>query len=272
MRKIIVPLDQSTLAERAVAVARSIAAETDASVRLVEVATSDEAESAARYLETTAEELLPDRDPELDVLEADVGESVAERLLRAIGPDAAETLVCMSTHGRSGIGSALLGSTAEDLMRRTTEPVLLVGRHVELPWPGDRHGLLVPVSGSMNVEDPFEAVAEVVHRSGLEPTLVRVAHPFDVEHAQHPMTSLEDAARRLAAFGVEAKLEHRYASNIPIALVGVARTTGAALILMASYVQPGAARTFVGSVTMRTVHEAPCPVLVYPRALIGDNS
>ena len=41
-------------------------------------------------------------------------------------------LIVMSTHGRSGIGRLVLGSTAEQVLRSTRTPILLV-RHPEAP-------------------------------------------------------------------------------------------------------------------------------------------
>jgi nucleotide-binding universal stress UspA family protein len=265
MREIVVPLDRSTLAERAVGVARTIAEETGASIRLVEVAPELEVDGAMRYLQSAAESLLPGCDTTIEVLEAAVGDSVAKHVLGTVDPDGDESLVCMSTHGRSGVGSALMGSTAEDLLRRTRRPVLLVGRHCELPWPDNRRGLLVPVDGSERCQDLLPEVAEVAERSGLETILVKVTHPYDVEEAHHPVLGLEEAARRLAELGVDAKTSHTFSSNVPVALTEQAGDWAAALIVMASYVKPGANRALLGSVTMRTVHDAPCPVLVYPR-------
>jgi nucleotide-binding universal stress UspA family protein len=265
MREILVALDRSTLAERAVSVARTIAGETGASIRLVEVVPDLETDSAVKYLSSVAESLLPGSDPTLEVVEAGVGDSVADCLLRTVGSDEDDLLLCMSTHGRSGVGSALMGSTAEDVLRRVLRPVLLIGRRCELPWPDHRRGLLVPIDGSERSADLLDEVAEVANRSDLQPILVKVTHSFDVEDAHHPMSGLEEAGARLAELGVETKLAHRFSSSVPVAIAEAAREWGAAIILMASYVKPGVARTLVGSVTMRTVHDAPCPVLVYPR-------
>ena len=38
-------------------------------------------------------------------------------------------VICLSTHGRSGISKAILGSVAEALVRRATVPVLIVPPH-----------------------------------------------------------------------------------------------------------------------------------------------
>ena len=264
MREIIVPLDQSGLAERAVGVARTIAEATGASIRLIEVAPESEVGSATRYLDSVAAALLPGGDAVTQVVEAAVGDSVAESLVRAVGTNADDSFICMSTHGRTGIGSALMGSTAEDVLACAQRPVLLVGHHCKLPWPGHRRGLLVPIDGSDRYRDLLAPVADVVARSDLQPILIKISHSLDVEEAQHPMSGLEEAGHQLAEMGVDAKVVHQFASNVPLALTEAAREWGAALILMASYVKSGAPRTLLGSVTMRTIHDAACPVLVCP--------
>jgi len=266
MREIVVPLDRSPLAERAVPVAGAVAAETGAAVRLVEVAPAHAPEAAADYLRATADALLPGSDVDIAVIEAAPGASVAETLLGAVGPDPSEALLCMTTHGRSGVGSVVLGSTAEGVLRRTREPLLMVGHRSRLPWPGQGHVLLVPIDGEHLDHDLMRAVAEVVGRTRLDPVLLKVAHSFDVEDAHHPTAGLDEAAEQLASLGVEAKVIHRFSSNLPIAIAEVADELGAALIVMATHVAPGAPRVLLGSVTMRTVHEAPCPTLVYPEA------
>jgi len=44
----------------------------------------------------------------------------------------AAQLIVMSTHGRSGVGQALLGSTTAAVIRQSTVPVVVVGSKVEL--------------------------------------------------------------------------------------------------------------------------------------------
>jgi nucleotide-binding universal stress UspA family protein len=60
---------------------------------------------------------------------------VAEDVAAAINRAAVEhevDLIAMGTHGRSGIGRALLGSVAERVVRESSVPVLLVGPQAKL--------------------------------------------------------------------------------------------------------------------------------------------
>jgi len=49
----------------------------------------------------------------------------AEHIVNEAEP-ASETLIAMSTHGRTGVGRAVLGSVADRLARHSGEPVLQV--------------------------------------------------------------------------------------------------------------------------------------------------
>jgi nucleotide-binding universal stress UspA family protein len=269
MREVVVPLDGSGLAERAVPIARSVADATGASIRLVRGSAASDSDEVVRYLQAAAGELLPEVAAAIEAIDVAPGEGVADALLASVGPDPSDSLLCMSTHGRSGVGSVLLGSTAEEVLHRTRQPILLVGHRCTLPWPGPRSGLLVPVDGTQPEPGLMGAVAEVVRRSRLEPILVKVTLSFDVEDAHHPTSGLDEAAARLVGLGIHPKPIHRFASDVPIAIAEVASEEGAALIAMATLVKPGAERVLIGSITMRTIHEAPCPVLVFPGPTLG---
>lgn len=58
-------------------------------------------------------------------VELDEGDEVAERVCAAaerLGADA----ICLGSHGRGGVARTLLGSVAEQVLRRTRRPVLVV--------------------------------------------------------------------------------------------------------------------------------------------------
>ncbi len=144
-RRILVPLDGSELAERALPYARQLAAERCSELVLLRVvncvdltssqafagflpaevfdaAIEDEHQSAAQYLARLAGELQR--------------EGLAVRWLVRTGDAAGEIveyskeagidLVVMSTHGRSGLSRWVYGSVADRVLRGGTLPVLLV--------------------------------------------------------------------------------------------------------------------------------------------------
>ena len=55
--------------------------------------------------------------------------------------------VLMATHGRSGIGKALLGSVAEDVVKATERPVMLLGPSASGPSSLVGGVLIIPIDG-----------------------------------------------------------------------------------------------------------------------------
>jgi len=269
VKTIVVPLDGSEFSEIALRVARSIAHEHQASLRLVRVTVPSVVEAADLYLQEVAGE-VHDVPVSTVVVVGQPGEPVAKGIEEAV-QDASDAIVCMSAHGRSGLGAALVGSTTEDVLHRADRPVLVVGRHCTTSWP-DQRRLVVPLDGSGRAERILPRVAEVAREWDLEPWLVQVAHPFDTEVAHDADHALDRARARLADLGFTAKIDFQFASNAAGAIDAQAKNLGAALIVMSSYVHPGLARTLLGSVTMGVIHDAPCPVLVCPPDLgTGDG-
>ena len=262
MRTIVVPLDGSTFAEQALRVARRVADITGDSLLLMAVSTAATCDPDATYLDRMIASLADPRVSSQQIVLAS-GERVApaiSRVVEALGPDA---MVCMAAHGRTGLGSMILGSTTEDLLRSGPRPVLVVGRSCSSTWP-DHARLLVPLDGSARGREILPDAAGVAVDWNLETSLLQVVHPFDNETTRHLGADLAVAQERMRALGVEAKTDIAFGSNPPQTIAQEARQLGAALIMMSSRVHPGPARTLLGSVTMGVIHHAPCPVLVCP--------
>ena len=126
LRRIVVPLDGSATAERALPVAIELASMLSCAVHLVSVDErghdeSGSAESpAAAYLRLQGEDLGLAR---LDVTTERRAGSPAIELLRAVAPG---DLLVMTTHGRGAARRWQIGTVAEKLLRQATAPVVLV--------------------------------------------------------------------------------------------------------------------------------------------------
>ena len=150
---IVVPLDGSELAESAIPATVRLANAFDAKLTLLRVASTPQMRvsrmitglpDAADLYMTLRQQALSDARAYLDTEktrhEAECpnvtthvaeGISIPDTLLDAIGSIGAD-LIVMSTHGRSGVSRWLLGSGAEQFMRASTVPVLLM-RATETP-------------------------------------------------------------------------------------------------------------------------------------------
>ncbi len=138
-KRILVPLDQSPLAESVVPLVRDLALGSGATVRLLYVAPPPEAVLDEEY------RVVAYADQEMGRLEAEgldyigtvelqlegvpvecavrFGDPVKEilREAEAFGAD----LIAVATAGRSGVGRVLLGSVAEQVFRKASAPVML---------------------------------------------------------------------------------------------------------------------------------------------------
>ncbi|MCA8064242.1 universal stress protein [Burkholderia sp. AU38729] len=79
--------------------------------------------SVLRHVERTIAHAAVNGETEL--LETEIGESVAERLQRYVAERSID-LVVVGTHGRRGVRRLFLGSVAERFLRGSSCPVLLV--------------------------------------------------------------------------------------------------------------------------------------------------
>ena len=155
LHNVILPLDGSPLAEQAIPHAAIIATALNARVDLLHSVTDQrivppespvpeafqpkQHTQATEYLSMIRDRLLAQgvTNTEIIITEADAAEAIAET---ALGSD--DSIIVMSTHGRSGIQRTVIGSVADKVARHSGCPVLLVRARKELPstttranWP-----------------------------------------------------------------------------------------------------------------------------------------
>lgn len=123
--RIVVPLDGSALAERALPIAASLASILGVPVRLLRVVDPGAPESAGQVeaqqaLDAQAQTLSDDG---LEASAVILTGPPAQALLGALAPT---DLVVMTTRGRGGLSRWLLGSVADRIVREAPAPVLLV--------------------------------------------------------------------------------------------------------------------------------------------------
>ena len=175
-RAILVPLDGSELAERALEPARRLAIATAATMLLVHVVPehahdrrdgfASEIEEAQRYLSGVAGRVrasagLENHAPVI-LTQACVG-APADRIVREAELWHADEIV-MSTHGRGGLGRLVHGSVADAVLRHSSVPVLLVPARADRPqFQGD--AIVLPLDGSPFAETALPCAAGTDRRS-----------------------------------------------------------------------------------------------------------
>jgi nucleotide-binding universal stress UspA family protein len=182
-QRILVPLDGSVRAERALSVATHLARSTGGVVILARVVSApasfgsgessplemetlvtDERETATRYLEEVAQ--LPDFVGVATRVDVRIAPVVAPALLEAIQAAHAD-LVVMCSHGRTGFTRWTLGSVAQKLARHAIVPTLILRSGGPTLFPSVHDAphptrALVPLDGSPEAEAALEPAAGLI--------------------------------------------------------------------------------------------------------------
>lgn len=176
--------------------------------------------------------------------------------------DRAETLIVMSTHGRSGVGRWALGSVADKVLHAAKCPMLVLraGDGDALPDDTKIGSIIVTLDGSELAETVLPHAADVAGALGAKVRLVRVT-PADVEDAD-VRDSLLRLADRLKAEGV-AEVETEVLHGDPAAaIVDLTYRTPDAMVAITTHGRSGVGRWVMGSVADRVINYAAGPVLV----------
>lgn len=261
---IVVLLDTSTQAERALPTAESVARRCDAPIRLLSFVPTDwDEENQKTYLGRIAERLgVP---ATVDV--RDEPGWTTDDLAAAVEEDPG-ALLCMTSFGRGHTG-ALLGSVAEGLLRRERGPALLVGPNCTRFEITDGDAMLVAVDASPAADEVLGLAGSWAISFGLVPWVVTATDPDDTPGtAPGSEPILESGAvhrfadRLHVDIGREVDWDVLHGRPVP-ALVAYADDVDASVIVMGTRGTSGLARLAVGSVCAATVHRAPCPVLTH---------
>lgn len=289
--RILVPLDGSALAASALPYVEIMAKSTGASLVLVRAVTVgallgarlDEQElhpvaESEQYLDGVAERLRSlGLTVETVAREGEPAETILETA-RAKRVD----LIAMATHGRTGLGRILLGSIADEVMRHSTLPVLLVpSRCEQLPSTRQAPRILVPLDGSARSEAILGPASDLASALRAELVLLEVARASKVAYdpasvraralgfESGAVTGLRDKAEdhlELTANALRAA-GHAVETNAvigtpPDTIVAEARAQRANLIAMATHGRGGLERLVLGSVAQGVLSRAHLPLLL----------
>jgi nucleotide-binding universal stress UspA family protein len=256
LRTLVVPYDGSRVAARVLPVARALAERTGSRVTLLtstfggEGATAKQMDAAEAALEG-----IP-----VERVEVDDRSAADATIDVALSTDGA--LVCMSTHGRSGVGRAVLGSVADGVIRSGQVPVLVVGPECDpsaLDHPGP---VTMCVDGS--ARSP-QVVAEGVGWARLldrEARMVLVSSPFDGQTRQESAEMFQRLVEAAPSNGVHLSGHDAINGSVAWGLVTEGDAVKAPLLVIAPASRSRWERLLVGSTTLAVLRSAGCPVLV----------
>jgi nucleotide-binding universal stress UspA family protein len=255
LRYVVVPLDGSPFAERALPVAAWLATAVGAGVHLVEVipAVDEEgAENATRYLDSTCRH---HHGASWDVVREDeVGAALAAEAGRAGG-----RLACLATHGRGR--SPSVGSVAVSLIERSREPLLLVGPAGRAVTASD-----APLTVALDRTPQDDTLVQVAlgWAALLERRLDMVTVAEEGGDATEPDRYVDTMHARTGGSGVTVGTRVVCdAMDVLDGLVPVLDRTSA-LVVLGSHVRPGPGPLAPASHAASILRHAAVPALVVP--------
>jgi nucleotide-binding universal stress UspA family protein len=284
MKTILVPLDGSDLAARAVPFAATLAARGEASLLLLRAVNTLAAptESAGRALVDEAQLAL---DATTAALAADgitastrVVDRQAESAILEAAADADVNLIVMSTHGRGGLGRFIYGSVADTVLRHAPVPVLTVPPHGLSAWPtAGQVKILVPLDGSELSRLAVGPACDLSDALGGSLLLGSVVtFPSYSMYAEgyvfvdpdpgsgmlaETRRYLEEVAAGLRTDSRQVEVSAIYGSPY-FGITSMAREAGAGLIVMASHGRGGMTRALLGSVATATLRQSEVPIVL----------
>lgn len=299
LRRILVPLDGSPLAERALPVAVSLARQAHTSIELVGVQPliaeymgpvdavmtggvleQEAARQLTRYLEQTASHLHLNSG--ISVSHQVVHGQPAERIA-ALARARRAGLIVMTTHGRGGLARLWLGSVADQLLRVTRTPVLLLhSQDASATQPltpalvaldNDLEGLVldraIAFAGLMS-GTTFALAHVIAPPPSVYTEMSPVPAALDSELVEQVVgrarAHLETIATRLRERGCEVTTHVSVAAPVGRELCDLAEKLNAGLIVVGTHGRRGTMRMLLGSVADKVVRGANRPVLVIPMA------
>jgi nucleotide-binding universal stress UspA family protein len=283
---ILVTLDGSELAERALPYATKLAAALHTHLALITVSEATEGELGARFPDLKLEidqsadayfrsylERVRDRLKQPDARIIVRGGDASEQILNAANETGARMIV-MSTHGRSGLRRWGYGSQLSKMAAASPVPVLAIGPQLlESKGAVELHRILVPLDGSKFAEAALPAARTLADALAAHVILLRVqpwaatVYPYVASTTYTPAIddALEEEARiylqrQVKAFSPPAEI--RVARGDPAgAIIDLVKRAGVDLVVMSTHARRGLVRAALGSVADRAI-QANAPVLL----------
>ena len=285
MKTILVPLDGSALADRAVPFAATLAKRAGWSILLLRAVNTLRAPT-----EAAGQALVREARAALDAVAATLAADGIRDRTRASSTSQAESaileatadedvvLVVMSTHGRGGIRRFIYGSVADTVLRHAPVAVLTVPPHGLDAWPSDQQvKILVPLDGSDLSRAALEPACELADMLGGSLLLASVVtFPHYAAYAEgyvfvepdpndnllvQTRRSLEEIAAELRTDARPVEVCASY-GNPYFGIMTIARDHGAGLIVMATHGRGGMTRALLGSVATATIRQTDVPIML----------
>jgi nucleotide-binding universal stress UspA family protein len=262
VKKILTALDGSKTAESVLPYLETLLATEDANVTLVQVVPAgapDRLDVAAAYLQKISASLRA-RGAVVDTA-VETGAPAAELALKAAR--GGYSLLLMCSRGKSGLKRLFLGSVAEEVLRRSTIPVLIVHPLAKTAGMVRLKRIVVPLDGSVRSATILPHVATLAQATGARLLFMTTVSPeaksdYPVEVVAR---NLFREQKRLHREGIPTELSIRYGEPVS-EILSFSDVQGADLIALSTHGRSGVERAIYGSVTESVLRKGTLPLLI----------
>lgn len=286
IQTIVVPLDRSEVAERALPVAQALARQLGADLHLISVlevspdyaewlgeqALGEEAlgkpwRSVREDTEAYLASIANDMDASVVSTEVLIGADPAVEIDWAVSEMDAALLV-ITSHGRSGIRRLILGSKTTRLVQLATYPLIVVPAQCNVfGYPDAISRILLALDGSSFAEYAQKVTLDVFAADSISLHLMRVVDPVeavDTDILDRARDYLSRVAENLSTGGrrVSWEVEVAFATDVANRIAVIAHAMECDLISVATHGRTGFSRWYFGSVADGVLRTATKPVLV----------
>lgn len=292
-KRVLVPLDGSTLAEEILPLAERVSSGFNIPLHLLTVIQQDSvaatstagpdaskkaAQKAQDYLlrvvsERVSRSIRPDH-VQMSVKIAKVADAIVQE-----ADSLPQTLIALSSHGRSGLTRMVVGSVADKVLHGTTAPVFLYAPREDMPirQVEELDTLIVPLDGSALAEQALPHAAALAKALQLRLVLIRVTSTLtDIaadgfyEVTQMLIDELEQEAiayldRQVATLQQQGltEVDRRHLTGAAARkIIDFARETPRSFVAMCTHGRSGVQRWALGSIADHVVSHVAVPVLV----------
>ncbi len=282
----LIPLDGTKLSESAYAMLPLVSQLGIDRVRLVSVweSAAEESESANAEFSEVTEKGRAYLEAYLEQQAEEVAAKgfIVETVVR-IGRPADEILesthdvdiIVIATHGRSGIARWWLGSVADQVVKDSACPCLVIGPNVETDLENfEVKRILLPLDGSENAEEAIPLAAFIADKADAELDIVRAMSLTAVSvdpgmgmYSADLVTSMEDSVKAYLQ-SIAEKLKGRKVETTMLMggpgemLLEHLKTKPANLVVSTTHGRTGVKRAALGSTSDRLLHGT-APVLIF---------
>lgn len=290
-KKIIIPLDGSTLAETVIPFVNEFATPANTKIELVSVIEPWRYVYANEFVDTSS--LIVEMHKSSEQHLASQKESLAARgytvsthlvngdpanEILGIADSTKADLIAMTTHGRSGLSRFAFGSVAEKVLHGASVPLLLVRNTTNKSADGIKR-ILLPLDGSKRSEQAVPVAESIAREANAQIALLEIVQHLDPKNQEivfgtqekaeaayeewidHAEAYLQDVEHRLRGNHVEVK--YLIGDDDPAATIcKTAKSEKCDLVVLGSHGRTGLARWFYGSVASKVLREVDCPILL----------